>query len=431
MRLIINSLIALSLLTLMLSSVYAQPPTVLWFDGIPLNDITISKDGQYVAAAESGAPTVRFYSQSGDGTPIWTRTISEDTLSVAISADGDCVVVGGELQIHFWKNARSLTGNPPPTWTSTNLGRIEKRGLDISDDGNYVAACGSGESVFYWANAKTRSSTSEPVTWNRGFTDSNVECLDLSSDGDYVAAGVKTDVAYWKNARSLTGNPDPAWYSTAPGDYIIDIAISDDGDYIAAAGTAGPSPLYYWANAKTLIEDPVYTWDSAPGVDFNALDMSSDGDSIFAGGSTTTTEKVYFWTGARSRAGTINPTWTYTTNNVVDVSMNVWGDLMAAGDNVGNIHYFDNTGDKKWTRSLGENTVSTSISGDGGTLAVATTGSSGWLLDTGFQSSGPTPVGGLTIPINKLQIMTPYIAFAITIAALLLITKKSKSRTLN
>jgi hypothetical protein len=110
----------------------------------------------------------------------------------------------------------------------------------------------------------------------------------------------------------------------------------------------------------------------------------------------------------------------------MDVSMNIWGDLMAAGDNVGNIHYFDNTGDKKWTRSLGENTVSTSISGDGGTLAVATTGSSGWLLDTGYQSSGPNPVGGLTLNINKLEIMTPYIALATAIATLVLITKRAR-----
>jgi hypothetical protein len=412
----------------MLSSVYAQPPTVLWFDGIPLNDITISKDGQYVAAAESGTPTIRFYSQSGDGTPIWTSTLSEDTLSVAISADGDCVVAGTTSKIYFWKNARSLSGTPTPTWSSDIFNRIDRRCLDISDDGNYVAVCGSGESVYYWANAKTRSSTSEPVTWSRGFTDSNVECLDLSSDGDYVAAGVETDVAYWKNARSLTGDSVPSWYSTAPGDFIIDIAISDDGDYIAAAGTAGPSPLYYWANAKTLSGDPTYTWDSATGVDFSALDMSSDGDSIFAGGNKNSEFKVYFWTGARSRTGTIDPTWTYTTNIIQDVSMNAMGELMAAGDNVGNIHYFDNTGDKKWTRSLGENTVSTSISGDGGALAVATTGSSGWLLDTGFQSIEPAPVGGLTMPINKLEMMTPYIVFAIAIATLLLIAKRVKAK---
>ena len=182
------------------------------------------------------------------------------------------------------------------------------------------------------------------------------------------------------------------------------------------------------ANTKTLSGDPTYTWDSAPGVDFNALDMSNDGDSIFAGGNKDATDKVYFWSGARSKAGTINPTWTRTTNNIVDVSMNLMGDLMAAGDNVGNILYFDNTGDKKWTKSLGENTVSTSISGDGGTLAVATTGSSAWLLDTGFQSLEPTPIGGLTMPINKLEIIMPYIVFVVTIAALLVITKRVNNK---
>ncbi len=412
----------------MLSSAYAQPPTVLWFDGVPLNDIAISKDGQYVAVAENSAERVSYYSRDGDGTPLWRYTVAENTYSIAISADGDCVVVGTSIGVHFWKNAKSLTGFPAPDWSGGVGNSIDKRCLDISDDGNYVVACGSGEAVYYWANAKTRSSTTELVTWDRGFTDKDVECIDLSSDGDYVAAGVDTDVAYWKFARSLTGNPAPSWYSTAPADLIIDIAISDDGDYIAAAGTAGPSPLYYWANAKTLGGDPTYTWDSAPGVDFFALDMSSDGDSIFAGGIKDATDKVYFWSRARSRTGITNPTWSYTTNHIVDVSMNVMGDLMAAVDNLGNVHYFDNTGDKKWTKSLDINTVSTSISGDGGTLAVATTGSSAWLLDTGFISSEPTPVGGLTIPINKLEIMMPYIAFATMIAALLLITKRVNNK---
>ncbi len=413
----------------MLSSVYAQPPTVLWSDSIPLDDIAISKDGQYVAAVESfGQKGVRYYSRDGDGTPIWTYTLAENTYSVAISADGDCVVVGTSARINFWKNARSLTGTPAPTWSSTILGSIDKRCLDISDDGNYVAACGTGDSVFYWANAKTRSSNSETVTWSKSMGLFTIECVDLSGDGDYVTAGVDTDVAYWKNARSLTGNPGPSWYSTAPGDLIIDIAISDDGNYIAAAGTAGPSPLYFWANAKVLSGDPPYTWDSEPGVDFFALDMSSDGDSIFAGGSSATAEKVYFWTGARIKTGTINPTWTYSTNQIRDVSIDTFGEFMAAGDDVGNIHYFDNTGDKKWTKSLGDSTISTSISGDGGTLAVATTGSSGWLLDTGFQSIGPAPVGGLTIAINKLEIMMPYITLGIVSAAILLTAKKLKAK---
>jgi hypothetical protein len=429
LKFIINSLIALSLITMMLSSVNAQPPIVLWFDGIQLNDIAISKDGQYVIAAESTCGgCLRFYSSTGDGNPIWTTSFADVVFSVAISADGDCIAAGTSQYVRFWKNARSLTGTPDPTWTSQSLGQIERRCLDISDNGNYIAACGSGESVYYWANAKTRSSSSEPDTWSRSFTGLNLECIDLSGDGDYVTAGVETDVAYWKNARSLTGNPAPSWYSTAPGDHIIDIAISDDGNYIAAAGTAGPSPLYYWANAKDLSGDPSYTWDSAPSVDFYALDMSNDGDSIVAGGSADSTHMVYFWSGARSRAGTISPTWTYSTNPIVEVSINAFGDLMAAGDNVGNIHYFDNTGDKKWARSLGENTIATSISADGGTLAVATTGSSGWLLDTGFQSSGPLPVGGLTMSINKLGILKPYIAFAITIIALFLITKRANSK---
>ncbi|OGD53156.1 hypothetical protein A3K80_04465 [Candidatus Bathyarchaeota archaeon RBG_13_38_9] len=65
-------------------------------------------------------------------------------VSVAISADGDCVVAGGgDGYVVFWKDAKSRTStSEPPTWRSEDLGGpIIRRCLDISDDGNYVVAC--------------------------------------------------------------------------------------------------------------------------------------------------------------------------------------------------------------------------------------------------------------------------------------------------
>ena len=73
MKLILRLLVCFTLITMMVSSVNAQPYTILWTDDVHTNDIALSKDGQYVALvrplADSGE--LRFYSRSS-GTPIWT-----------------------------------------------------------------------------------------------------------------------------------------------------------------------------------------------------------------------------------------------------------------------------------------------------------------------------------------------------------------------
>jgi len=95
--LILRLLVCFTLITMMVSSVNAQPYTILWTDDVHTNDIALSRDGQYVALvrplADSGE--LRFYSRSS-GTPLWTWSSEETLYSVAISEDGDCVAAGGE-----------------------------------------------------------------------------------------------------------------------------------------------------------------------------------------------------------------------------------------------------------------------------------------------------------------------------------------------
>jgi len=436
--LILRLLVCFTLITMMVSSVNAQPYTILWTDDVHTNDIALSRDGQYVALvrplADSGE--LRFYSRSS-GTPLWTWSSEETLYSVAISEDGDCVAAGGEQHIYFWKNAKILTGNPDPTWSSIWLGRIDRKALDISNDGNYVAACGTGVNVFYWANAKGRSTGSEPTTWQVEISYVNVEAIDLSSDGDFVAAGSNLDawgkarVLYWKNARTLTGAPPPTWMSTSPDDQIVDVAVSDDGDYVAAGGRLGPSPVYYWANAKSLSDDPPTTWESASGVDFSSIDMSSNGDSVIAG-AIGTGRGVYFWSGARSLSGTPSTTWTYPTEgDVHDVAINSLGDYMAADLNImvpGRVYFFDNMGNVLWDYEISL-ADKLSISGDGATLAVGTeVPYTGYLFDTGYSSH--RPVGGFVISVNKLAVLTPYLALAGLVAALTtILVARSRRKT--
>lgn len=425
-------LISFLLIAMMITVVHAQPPTLLWDDAVGTNDVALSKDGNYVAVASG--QEVRYYGRDS-GIPLWTKQLGSGpfgVISVAISADGDCVAAGtsfpGGGEVYFWKNSRTRTASTAdPTWNSVNLGGgIEYRCLDISDNGNYVVACGTGQWVFYWANAKGRTTTSESTSWKSEYF-VNVEAVDLSSDGDYVVAGVYSSsgstpaVAYWKNARSLTGDPQAYdWLSTEPNNQVVDVSISDDGDYVSAATQADAS-VHYWAGAKSLNGDPSSQWWGGQDVSFTSIDMSSDGQSVIAG-SEGPTPKIYFWSAAGTLTGKPqSPTWTYTADNGIhDVGINALGDFMVAAQSITIPHkvfFFDKVGDLKWSFELDKSSHVVSISSNGDTVAVGTQEvTTAYLLDTGYSSL--TPVGGVTTPINKLEMLTPYLMLVGLIAVL-------------
>jgi hypothetical protein len=462
LKLMSKFLISSLLIAMMITVVHAQPPTLIWDDTVGTNDIALSKDGNYVVIASVNE--VRYYSKA-NGTPLWTSIIAGGFYgSVAISADGDCVVAGTQLfsggdgDIAFWKDAKSRTSTSEiPTWRSEDLGGgIRRRCLDISADGNYVVACGTGQWVFYWANAKGRTTTSESISWkSQEFT--YVSAVDLSSDGNYVAAGILDvsdfGVAYWKNAKSLSGDPQGwNWLSTEPDTGFSDVAISDDGDSVAAA-TGVDFSVHYWTGAKSLSGDPASTWWAGEGIPFSSIDMSSDGDSVIASGGSNvfgnvdvkdgeSTKavingngvggKVYFWGQARSLTGRPqDPTWTYETDGFIhDVAISDSGDYMAADRNEfapGKVYFFDFRGALLWSYPV-DLADKVSISSDGSTLAVGTsTLLTGYLFDTGYSSSIP-PVGGVLMPENKLAIIVPYLTLAIVFAAVstIFIMKKRK-----
>ena len=173
--------------------------------------------------------------------------------------------------------------------------------------------------------------------------------------------------------------------------------------------------VHYWANAKSLTGNPASTWWGGVDVSFSSVDISSNGDSVIAGAAYPS--GVYFWSGARGLSGKPqSPSWIYTTEiGIHDVAINDAGDYMAAAQSYMEPHkayFFGRAGDLKWSFDLDNPSLVVSISGDGGTLAVGTSAANtGYLLSTGY-SSRQGPVGGIVMPTNKLEILSPYLALA-------------------
>jgi hypothetical protein len=453
LRTILRFALSIVFAAMIISAAYAQPPpTLLWSDPVSTLDIAVSGNGQYVAViAPTSGGQVRFYGRSSP-TPLWTDAIP-GVRSVAISADGNHVAVGGSGFVYFWANAKSLTGNAnPPTWTSESLASllILRRCIAISDDGNYVAACGNlnlGASVFYWAGAAGKSGSNVATTWDYLFPSevlSIVTAMAISDDGNHVAAvgflsnvGTEGVVAYLNNARSLLGHAQqPTWSGQESGELFVDVAMSDDGNYVAVAGAGAVlSTVYYWAGAtsRTGTSEP-HTWAGGVNVRFTSVDMSCDGDSVIAGTGFLITDAgagglvtagaaapptggVYFWSGARSLTGNPSPSWVKSTGaSVGDVAINDAGTYMAAVDLSipDTVYFFDRQGNLLWQ----DTTISgdkLSISCDGGTLAVGAPSSSpvtAHLFDTGFSTPccGVEPVGGVLTSRNTQFILAPYVA---------------------
>jgi WD40 repeat protein len=398
----------------------------------------LSADGQYVVVGRLGS--VRFYGR-GSSTPLWIHLDETDFTSVAISADGSYVAAGGyvpgEGRVFFFANAKSLTGDPAWTWRSESLnGPLEHRCLVISADGNTVAACGTGPNVFYWAGATGKSGSDVPTTW-RYMLEGNVEAIAVSDDGSHVAAvgelyvdGAEGVLVYWNNAGSLTKNgipgQEPTWSGQELGERFVDVAISDDGNYVAVAGEgAGPSTVYYWAGAltRTGMSEP-HTWAGGVDVIFSSVDMSCDGDSVVAGSGGRFVEggshSVYFWGGARSLTGGPSPTWVYHTDYPVwDVAINDAGTYMAAVDfPIDTVYFFNRQGNLLWQdQAISGDKLS--ISCDGGTLAVGTPEfGTAYLFATGFSSpccGEVEPVGGVVMspgPMSGFLALLPWLLLA-------------------
>jgi len=441
-------LLSLTIAQLAVPNSAAQGPIVteLWSDPMNVNDVVVSRNGNYIAAVNDTGVYFFWWNES---TPLWwynTNTINERFLSVAISADGNYVIVGNNSypstapssgSIYYFGNCISRTGHQAVNsynWTSLHFfgegtPSVERRTIDISDNGEYVAVGGTGYNLYVFFNSTKRSGTLLNYNWSIG-VGIDVWALDMSPDGQYIAFGGGSTpngfVAFVINANTMSYYK--AW-NTWNLYAIRDIAISDDGSAVCASG--GWGDLYYWANAKALTGNPTSTWNST--TMFGCVDTSSNGDMVVAGSEAFS---LHFWDNALTRSVSNSPeTWTNLTGEgVYDVAISDDGKIIAAvmpyGQGPAHVCFFtdQNVLIGNFTYSPGLNM--TSMSGDG---RVAAAGGETidslhvFYIDREQIEKNPA-VGGELIVLDRLALLAPYIALVALVAATAAVSALLKRR---
>lgn len=433
--------------SLVISTVGQGTPsvTLLWTNPMEVFDVAVSRNGAYLAAV-NGTPSGLFFFASSNSNNIWWWLDTLDTpLSVAISSDGNQVVVGTSTgYIHYFDNSISRSGlQTSSTWTSRDLGGgIERRTIDISDNGQYVVVgCKrallptviipaipiGGEAVYYFADCRTRSGLSEDVTWLDYPAQSNeIFAVDLSPDGQYIAVGgtklldgVGGFVAYYKQASTPPFPKNEAWNARSGIDAAVtDIKVSDEGYSVAAVSSLNPSTLHYWRDAPGLSGDPADTWNST--LPYACVDTSADGNEVVAGKPVFSVCGIHFWANSKSLTGTnMTETWARHEGEAIpDVAINDVGSILAAVAvryNAGEqyfAYFYTNEGVSIGEFQLDSFSDKISMSSMGETVAVG-----GGTFDSlyVFKISVSPSVGGEVVATDYLQVLTPFLLYGIAV----------------
>ena len=165
------------------------------------------------------------------------------------------------------------------------------------------------------------------MLWNNTMS---VYDVAVSRDGNYIAA-VNGSGLYYFAANSSS----PRWWENPP-TYFISVAISADGEYVAVGSHEGY--IYYFNNSRSRIGAPnTPTWGSiwmyGP-IERGALDISDDGNYVVVVG---TDVNVWFYSECTNKSGSDQPTtWVdYPESLVHVVDMSPDGRFVAAGGTPG------------------------------------------------------------------------------------------------
>jgi len=343
-------------------------------------DVAVTADGEYVAAGSSGwdiddVDKVYFFNR--EGKLLWNYKLSElcSCEHLSISADGEYIAASTAFRwsrrthddVYFFNRKGKLL------WSHAirhRRGTIGSSVVAVSADGEYVAVGNGNSNIAYPDDDPTIYffSREGELLWSYK-TYFGVYGVAISADGEYIVAGsggrgtsdwMKQfepigNIYFFNRAGELLwiyNNPDFAKYG-----FIEQIAISADGEYIAAGSEEGPKSKVYFLNRTGKL-----LWSYKMGGSVRSLSMSADGEYIAVGDSNEPHSKVYFL----NRTGGL--LWSSELfRRETDVSVSADGEYIAAGRPSlnDNLYFFNRAGELLWSYEMEDYYKGISISGDG------------------------------------------------------------------
>ena len=298
--------------------------------------------------------------------------------SVGISGDGQ-IVIGGTYFYDYSKNANHTTTQPAFTvgvfvWNAK--GKLQWKDkfsategvywVAVSRDGAHAAAVGlqAHANGFIYAydaanGAKQLSDT----------TSSRVNMAALSGDGTYLVAGSNSLRLYQRNG--------PNWSAAqilpnVPGDHIVAVGISDDGQWVCAGTYQGRVILVQ--NNNGVLGVPII-WQQ-PGGEIYWLSMAADGSTFAVGAKHATV----FCFDVAGFPGTQQPAWSQKLTGCTRCgAVGISGDgklVSAVGNNgkAGKVFLFSNLGNAAqtlWNKATTRNPNSTTLDNAGQFVTAA------------------------------------------------------------
>jgi len=333
---------------------HRNSPTPLWNCDIGaatnIDYLRISGNGDTVVVSNINGMTHVFHRDSGGS--YWSHATDDSVRTCAISGDGEYIVAGGyDHRVYLFHR-----GNSDPLWDYPIAEQFVES-VDVSDDGQYIAALSGSSSAYYGGNGGGDQKVylfhrdneiplwSHVVGKSRQYVGIMGSGVAISADGAYIAVGSGGGQNVGPGNVNESGKVHlfhrdsnvPVWSYPVPGNNTgIDVDISADGRYIAAGrvqnelGVVGDETLVYLFHRDSPV--PLWTY-TVPG-EFNwRVAISGSGEYITAGNDNGTLALFH-------RDSSV-PLWSYETASDVGLPViSANGEYIAAGSGDGTVYFF-------------------------------------------------------------------------------------------
>jgi len=294
----------------------------------------------------AGSTNRKLFAFDFDGKQLWNFTAGGEIVSIAMSVDGQHIVVGSkeDALFLFHSNGTQLWNRTIPVADGAwGVGR-ESKSVGISADGNYIVAATTNGLVLYRNNGT--------LIWNyTGY----FKCVTISADGNYVAAldsagRIQLFSSFYDGVSGWSGSDGTPLWSKPSISMPAWLAMDAIGQYLVACNSTN-----------------VFLMDTLSNVIWNHVlnrggivrcDISWDGRSVVVvnddGTNQIGAELVYFndtndgIPGWNSTDGT--PVWRFApspdlpTNDLYTVDISKYSDIIATGGAPTNVYLLTTNG---------------------------------------------------------------------------------------